>query len=292
MRNIVRVRFECIEGVHLFRLKPEMAPLTPKETTLFAGVETAYHGLKDYLVDQGTGNRAYREGAAARRLLVYEMWAMSRRISDIARSIAEEGADPGMAEKFRLPRANRTYLTVAAIASGFADAAEPLLALFTERGMEATFVADLRAKVTAFETASATRARGLSVQTTGTAGLLLLAKQGLKFVRLLRPVITEKLKNNPALLASWKLVSRVASTASVAVPTGGEEQPPEGSGDGEASVIGVARGTDTTTECSPFSPLCSANPPANHPHTCDAKAAWRRRRRGPSRRRVEAALQP
>jgi hypothetical protein len=48
----------------------------------------------------------------------------------------------------------------------------------------------------------------------GTAGLELLAKQGLKYVRLLRPLISEKLKNNPALQASWKLVSRVASSGS------------------------------------------------------------------------------
>lgn len=233
MTKYVRVRFNCIESVHLFGKKPELLPLTPKETTLFAGVETAYDGLTDYMVDQGTGNRGFREGAAERRFLVHEIWDVCRRISDIAKSIAEEGVDPGMEEKFRLPHKNRTFLAVVATALGFAADAEPVVALFTERGMEATFVTDLRAKVTAFETASGTRLNGLSTQTTGTVGLEILAKQGLKFVRLLRPVITEKLKNNPALQASWKLASRVASMGGSTAPAGGgTEQPPEGSGSG------------------------------------------------------------
>ena len=235
MKKYVRVRYNCIEGVHIFGQKPELLPLTPKETTFFAGVETAYEGLKDYLVDQGTGNRGYREGAAERRLMVDAMWTMNRRIADIAKSIAEEGVDPGIAEKFRLPRANRSYLTVAGTALEFANEAETLVALFTERGMEATFVTDLRAKVAAFETASGIRLGGLSVQTTGTAGMELLAREGLKYVRLLRPLISEKLKSNPALQASWKLVSRVASSGSVTAPVEGPGEPPGGSGSGSGS---------------------------------------------------------
>ena len=235
MRKYVRVCYNCIEGVHIFGQKPELAPLTAKETTFFAGVGTAYDGLKDYLVDQGTGNRGYREGAAERRLMVDAMWTMNRRIADIAKSIAEEGVDPGIAEKFRLPHTNRNYLTIAGTALGFANEAEDLVALFTERGMEATFVTDLRAKVTAFEGASGIRLGGLSTQTMGTAGLELLAKQGLKYVRLLRPLINEKLKGNPALLASWKLVSRVAKTGSVSGPVEGSEPPPGGSGSGSGS---------------------------------------------------------
>ena len=235
MTKYVRVCFNCVEGVHIFGQMPELAPLTAKETTFFAGVGTAYEGLKEYLVDQGTGNRGFREGAAERRLLVDAMAAINRRISNIAKSIAEEGVDPGMAEKFRLPKSNRNYLTVVGTALGFADEAEDLVALFTERGMEATFVTDLRAKVTAFETASGIRVGGLSVQTTGTAGLELLAKEGLKFVRLLRPLISEKLKANPALLASWKLVSRVASTGTVTPPVEGPGGTPGGSGSGAGS---------------------------------------------------------
>jgi len=216
--NYTRRCFNCVERVHYFGLKTELAPLSPKETTFFAGVTTAWTGLKGHDVLQGTGERGFREGAAERRLLVGAIWKMNRRIADIAKSIAEEGEDPGIAEKFRLPQANRTYQMAASTGVGFANEAEPIKALFIERGMEATFVTDLRALVTEFETAAGVRVGGLAVQITGTAGLAQLARQGLRFVRLLRPLINEKLKAQPALQASWKLASRVAKRGAVEVP--------------------------------------------------------------------------
>jgi hypothetical protein len=219
MKNdYTRRRFNCVERVHYFGQKPELAPLTPKEVTLFAGVTASWTGLKAHDVAQGTGTRGFREGAAERRLLVGAIWAMNRRIADMAKSIAEEGEEPGIAEKFRLPRGNRTYQMVASTGLGFANEAEPIKALFIERGMEATFVTDLRAMVTEFETAAGVRVGGLAVQITGTAGLAQLAREGLKFARLLRPLINEKLKAQPALQAAWQLASRVAKPGAVEVP--------------------------------------------------------------------------
>src|SRR5688500_15203373 len=64
---------------------------------------------------------------------------------------------------------------------------------------------DRRGMVTARETASGIRVGGLAAQITGTAGLNQLTRDGLKYVRLLRPLISEKLKNEPALQAAWKM---------------------------------------------------------------------------------------
>ena len=151
MKNdYIRRYFNCVERVHYFGQKTELAPLSPKETTFFAGVTAAWTGLKGHDVAQGTGTREFREGASNRRLLVGAIWTMNRRIADMAKSIAEEGVEPGIAEKFRLARGNRTYQTVASTGLGFANEADPIKALFIERGMEATFVTDLRALVTEF----------------------------------------------------------------------------------------------------------------------------------------------
>jgi hypothetical protein len=222
--------YNCVERSHFFVQKPELLPLTAKETAFATALGAAYTGLKAYAVDQGTGNRGFREGAAERRLLVHAMWAMNRRIADLAKSIAEEGVDPGITEKFRLPGKNHAYLVVASTALGFANEAEPIEALFTERGMEATFVDDLRGLVTAFETASGVRVSGLAVQTTGTAGLKQLTTDGLKYVRLLRPLISEKLKNQPALQAAWTMAARVARRGTVEVPLTAPVPAPSGSG--------------------------------------------------------------
>ena len=217
MDDYQRRCFNCIERVHFFSEETELAPLTPKETALFASVTSAWNGLKAYGADQSTGNRGFREGALERRFVVASMATMNRRISDIAKSIAEEGVDPGMAEQFRLPR-NRTHLVVAVTADAFADEADPVKALFIERGMEPTFVTDLRVLVTAFETASGVRVNGLAVQTSGTAGVGQLARAGLKSVRLLRPIIREKLKTNLPLQAAWDLAARVARRGTVEAP--------------------------------------------------------------------------
>ena len=224
MKNYELRVFNCAERSHFFLQKPEVGVLTAKEMVFATSLAAAYTGLKSYFVDQGAGNRGFREGAAERRLLVSAMVAMNRRIADLAKSVAEEGVDPGMAEKFRLPR-NRTHLNVASTALGFANEAEPIEALFTERGMEATFVDDLRGLVTAFETASGVRVGGLAVQTTGTAGLALLTVDALKHVRLLRPLISEKLKNQPALQAAWKMAARVAKRGAAEVPATPPEVP-------------------------------------------------------------------
>jgi hypothetical protein len=231
MEDYTRRRFNCVERVHFYAGKPELAPLTPKETTLFAGVTAAWNGMKTWNVDQGMGNRGFREGCAERRRLISSMSSMNRRISDLAKSIALEGVNPGLAERFRLPR-NRTYDVVIATAQGFAAEADSVEALFIERGMPATFIADLEALIPQFQTAGGTRVDGLATQTAGTAGLELLARQGLKFVRLLRPIIREKLQSQPALQAAWNLASRVAARGAAEPAGTPPTPPPESSGSG------------------------------------------------------------
>ena len=231
MDDYERRLFNCIERVHFYGAKPELAPLTPKETTLFAGVTSAWNGMKNWNADKGTGNRNFREGCNERRRIIGLLSAMNRRIADMAKSIALEGVKPGLAERFRLPR-NRTYDVVVATAQGFAAEAEAEEALFIERGMPATFIADLEALIPQFVAAGGTRLGGLSVQTTGTAGLKILAKQGLKFVQLLRPIIREKLNAQPALQAAWNLAARVARRGATEPVTTPPPSPPESGGSG------------------------------------------------------------
>jgi hypothetical protein len=218
MTNYQMRVFNCMESSVHFLQKPEVLPLTPKETSFATPLAAAYAGVKLHLVDQGVGNRGFREGALERFGMVDAIASMNRRIADIAKSIAEEGVDPGLAEKFRLPR-RRNYLTVVGTGLGFADEAEPIEALFTERGMEATFVADLRALVTEFETASGVRVNGRSVQTTGTAGIAQLTREGLRYVRLLRPLIHERLKTNVPLQTAWGMAARVANRETEVTPS-------------------------------------------------------------------------
>jgi hypothetical protein len=213
--------YNCIEASVHFLQKGEVLPLTPKESSFATPLAAAYAGIKAYLVDQGVGNRGFREGASERLRIVRAIRSLNRRISKIAKSIAEEGVEPGIAEKFRISHKVRTQMMAVSTGLGFAAAAEPIAALFVERGMEPTFVAEMRALVTAYETASGRRVSGLAVQTTGTAGIAQLTREGLRYVRMLRPLLHERLKNDVPMQTAWEMASRVARRGTVETPAAG-----------------------------------------------------------------------
>jgi hypothetical protein len=238
MENRIKVHYNCIGRVHYISLDPELLPLTPAETPLFAGVTTAWNQLKSWALGQEGGKRAFHEGVFERigavRLLRQDMVA----IAEMARSIELSGVDPGISERFRMP-SKRTYATMVASAEAFAEAAETAKALFTARGMAATFVDDLEAKIALVGGGEEARAGGLTRQNSGTAGLRIVAKQGMDFVRQLRPMVRARLKDKPALAAAWNLACRVESRSSVGSPpdegsggsgSGGTTPPPSGSG--------------------------------------------------------------
>ena len=231
MQKILIAQFNCIERVHLVSLDDDFLPLTAAETPLFAGVTAAWTELKDWAADQEGGKRRFREGSLERKLAARTMWKSMVEIAEMARSIALSGADPGIAERFRMP-ARRKYAEVVAAATAFAEAAEPVKATFIARGLPATFVTDLTALIAVFGTGSGERGNGRTRWTSGTAGVALAAKAGMDFVRQLRPMVRARLKDNPALAAAWELAARVARGAAGAEQASTPAPPPAGGGSG------------------------------------------------------------
>lgn len=232
MDNYTNRSFNCLERVHYVTFDPEMLPLTPAETPLFAGVTTAWNQLKDWATGQEGGKRAFHEGVLSRRLVIRNLRGAMLGIAEMARSIELAGVDPGISERFRMP-AQRTYAALLASAEAFAEAAEPAKALCIERGMAATFVDDLEALIALFEANGGTRAGGLARQISGTAGMKIVAKTGMNFVRQLRPMVRARLKANPALAAAWDLASRMEAAPSSPSPVGA------GTGTGETGGTGT-----------------------------------------------------
>jgi hypothetical protein len=229
MNEYVILRANCAERVHFFGEQPELAPLSAKETALFTSLTTTWTALKAAAVRQGAGNRVFHDGTLERRLIASELRAGCREIAEVAKAIELEGVMPGISERFRMPR-RPTYAVLIATAEDFAAGADPIKALFIERGLAATFVDDLEGLVADFGASSGTRFGGLSNQTEGTAGLEVLADAALKLVQQLRPIISAKLKNQPALLAAWKLASRVESRGTGAESVTPPAPEPPGSG--------------------------------------------------------------
>ena len=229
MENRIKVHYNCIGRVHYISLDPELLPLTPAETPLFAGVTTAWNQLKSWAMGQEGGKRAFHEGVFERVGAVHLLRKDMVAITEMARSIELSGADPGISERFRMPE-RRSYASMVASAEAFAEAAEAAKALFTARGMAATFVDDLEAKIALVEGGAGIRAGGLTRLNSGTAGLRIAAKQGMEYVRQLRPMVRARLKDKPALAAAWNLACRVESRSSVGSPPPGDDSGGSGSG--------------------------------------------------------------
>jgi hypothetical protein len=225
MQTYVKREIECMICVDQFGKKPELV-LTPTETAHFATVATNLVAARGFAIEQVSGRSGYREGAAERQRLAADIYKVLRRMSDMAKSMEEEG-DVGAAERFRLSP-KLTYEGLRATANSFMDKAEPTLAAFTARGFAATFLDDLAALVTALEVATGVKVEGVTDQVAGTAGLEVFARAGMKAVRILRPIMREHLKNDPALLEAWNRAARVARSAPAETPEPAPE-PPAGS---------------------------------------------------------------
>jgi hypothetical protein len=233
MNKYITRRMDCFQRVFLFGELPDLV-FTPGETALFMNVKTTWTAMKALLVNQVEGHLEFDDAVKDRKTLAADALAKLGAVRDVARSLELAGTTGITYEAFRLPR-SRSYATISAAATAFAEAAEPQKVKFIERGLAATFVEDLEAIPAQLDAASGDRVGGRLEYTGGTAGLEALAKTGLKYVQQLRPMIRLKVGNDPGKLGAWNLAARVETNrdaAPAATPPadgGGGSTPPSGS---------------------------------------------------------------
>ena len=184
----------------------DLAP-TPGITALFTQVTTTTATLKEWLSTFTGGRGTFRGGSLECRRLAGELRESMRDINEIARVLKPAEA-PGAKEVFRMPR-SRAHQGLLAGARHFAEAAQPLTALFTARALPATFVADLNAKITAFESMVGMKADGRSEHVGATAGMKETARLLMETVQELRAIMRVHLKAKPALLAAFRSAARL-----------------------------------------------------------------------------------
>ena len=202
----IKLDMDAMDRVDLFGKNPDLI-LTTKLTGLFATVGTYLTALRNWGEEQIAGLQDCQAGVVQRRMLAKDIRSRLLEISDVAKSMEEEG-ETGTAELFRYPKYS-TYEKLILTAETFAERAQPIVAQFTDRGLAATFVTELRAQITAFRDATAVKNGGRANRAAGTAGLAATAAAGMKAVRTLRPLMRVHLKAQPALLAAWNLAARV-----------------------------------------------------------------------------------
>ena len=218
VQQLLRVEGFCADHATDFTNTPAK-PGDAKFTAARAGIVA--------LVPQITGQQAIQAGGGFGQASVdqeverLELTELMRSVNRTAGAIAEDNADPGLMDRFRMPHGN-SDIELAARGDAFADAIVELnlAAAFTAHGYEGDVVQNLRDEAADVREAETDQGGALSTQAGATASLPSLLRQGRNHVKCLNAVIHNRFRNNPGVLGAWKTASHVTAT-----PSGGDAPP-------------------------------------------------------------------
>ncbi len=135
-------------------------------------------------------------------------------------SLSLESEHPGISKSFRMPPSNGDEALINS-ARAFVEAATPFKSEFIGREMPPTFLEDLTAAIERFEQSVS----GYNVQRSNKSAATASLKNSLSQVKTLRreldPIVRNKFRNDPAMLAAWESASHL------------ERAPKKAAGDGK-----------------------------------------------------------
>jgi hypothetical protein len=231
-----KYQIQCAERLGRIKQYVMTNAITPpivRATALLTEVNTIHDNLLDYGSSQDGGFNPYRSGSAQRQSLRGEIVGMVTEIWETAKGLDRE-EHPGIRDLFRLNNARGSYTRLINTGASFVDhlATPAVKTLFTDRGFDPDFDADLTGKLTAFSAATGIKFQGRQEQKTGTVGLDALMRRATVVVRELSTIVVKHLrKTNPLLIPVWKAAARLYTPAVVnpEAPSGGSGGDP-GSG--------------------------------------------------------------
>lgn len=155
---------------------------------------------------QASGMSSGRQGTAMKSNAREDVREELRAINRTARALALD--DPGLSEKFLMPRGDNDQKLIAA-ARAFITDAEPLKNEFVKYGLNADFLSQLQADIASFEQAVGDKNAATVEQVGATAAIDAQIERGMIAVRRLKAIVTNKYVNNSAKLAAWLSASHV-----------------------------------------------------------------------------------
>ena len=178
--------------------------------TLSRGIET----LEGLATPQASGGGAAHEDTAtrgdAREELRSRMKAVARRDaaswSATAHAIAID--NPGLDQKFRVPRGENDEILIAA-ARAFATDAVPLTAQFMAHEMPSTFIDDMNASILKLNTSMTNQSSAVGDRVGARAAIEAKLDECMDVLRKLDPIKRNKYADDPATLAEWTSGSHV-----------------------------------------------------------------------------------
>jgi hypothetical protein len=119
-------------------------------------------------------------------------------------------------QPLKMPRGSPSIERLRAAALGMAKAAAPYADVFVSSGRPTDFIDQLVAAANATITTVGVRKQSTVVRSGATKGLSTVLSKGRKCVRALDRMVKSALKDDPALLAAWRVASRVAKVGTAA----------------------------------------------------------------------------
>jgi hypothetical protein len=212
MNDLVRRRLETFQRVD--SLGGEHAALflsTSFAGEQFAVIKEVIQGLETHTSAQAGGLSASRQSTDSKAAARDELTRTLEAISRTARPMA--ATNPGVAEKFRVPR-NQSDQALLAAARAIAAAALPLKAEFIKRGLSASFLDDLDTEIAALADANTQKIESRESHVSATAAIDDHVERGMNALRELDPIMRNTFADDPANLAAWMSASRVERTTS------------------------------------------------------------------------------
>jgi len=181
-------------------------------------LDDAIATLTDHVATQ-TGSNLAAQGATQRHYSLRQILLRDHMLPIARIARADLPVSPAI-EPLRMPKGKPTAERLAAAAYGMAKAAEPYASVFVAAGMSDDFIKQLTDAADALLSSLGDRTENRGARAGATAGLKARLTEGRRIVGVLDAFVKTALRDNPALLANWKIVKHVQKTASGPTPLG------------------------------------------------------------------------
>lgn len=203
--------------------QPEDFPEGSKAALLCTKLKQEQTRLAELDVVRSSSMSKRKQGTAARQTAHKRLLDLVRRTIDTADVIAVERADvEGM---FGRPQKNAGGQTLIADARSIADKAATLVGLFTDNGMHATFVNDLRSYADSLEHAMQIQTEAVGESVRANNEIREVIRRMNKLSERLDVIVRNNYRDHPAKLAAWESARRLEHPPR-SNRTSGENAPP------------------------------------------------------------------
>lgn len=180
-------------------------PAGSRGAELFAAHKAASVLAEKWAAKQAEAHLDWQEATEEKDAAINSLLAEMRLINRTARSMDKQF--PGIADQFKMPRgSDQNVLNYARL---YIEVATPMAAEFTGRGLPASFLVDLQARIDAVEAAESHQSQALANKTSATANLAAALRQENDITSQLKAIVRNTFRNDPGTLAAWESASRI-----------------------------------------------------------------------------------